>query len=334
MYITLTSGAQDKLGEKCANPFDDIRDVVQQQELPALGRGLFSEAEDKSPILPAITPEPQTRPLPSVPVHRSDNGCSPSHGQGDVVARLPTPNFATVHNDVQQAHDLDTRLGLFFKLTQPFRILKARSKSSNNANEIGSRTDSLRTLAGTRDQVTELQVAQPEDLLYMSAPPPQAISSISRRNTNSSGGSYDTALSRLSGSNTLRLMTTEIEPLSRHTTKSTRFLDVPEQEEDEDDAVSEAGSSNEGLLDRQAPHSPALLAATYAAIDRFTRRFPVSLSYHEANSESAIGRDGEPDEQNLLPLLGYGETGAIVERPNVWTPEKWALLFSVCSVSS
>ncbi|CAE6430049.1 unnamed protein product [Rhizoctonia solani] len=73
------------------------------------------------------------------------------------------------------------------------------------------------------------------------------------------------------------------------------------------------------------PGSPALLAATHAATDRFTRRFPISVSHRKANAAAS-------EEDKLLPLLGYGETGAVVEWPNVWTPEKWALLLSVCSV--
>ncbi|CAE6472443.1 unnamed protein product [Rhizoctonia solani] len=73
------------------------------------------------------------------------------------------------------------------------------------------------------------------------------------------------------------------------------------------------------------PGSPALLAATHTVTDRFTRRFPISVSHLKANAVAS-------EDDKLLPLLGYGETGAVVEWPNVWTPEKWALLFSVCSV--
>ncbi|KAJ1303263.1 hypothetical protein OPQ81_011460 [Rhizoctonia solani] len=73
------------------------------------------------------------------------------------------------------------------------------------------------------------------------------------------------------------------------------------------------------------PGSPALLAATHAATDRFTRRFPISVSHRKANATTS-------EEDQLLPLLGYGETGAVVEWPNAWTPEKWSLLLSVCSV--
>ncbi|QRW20137.1 tetraspanin family protein [Rhizoctonia solani] len=96
---------------------------------------------------------------------------------------------------------------------------------------------------------------------------------------------------------------------------------VPQQE----DAL--LGIPNQGHdVPSMQPGSPALLAATHAATDRFTRRFPISISHRKANTVVS-------EEDKLLPLLGYGETGAVVEWPNVWTPEKWALLLSICSVS-
>ncbi|KAF8607016.1 hypothetical protein BDV93DRAFT_436384 [Ceratobasidium sp. AG-I] len=150
---------------------------------------------------------------------------------------------------------------------------------------------------------------------------------MSRRGTEESGESVGTAVSGPSDTISVRLVAAT-EPLSRRTTKSARFVDVPDEEDEEEDTRSDGGSSTEGLLSRQPPHSPTLLAATHAATDRFTRRFPVSVSYQKANG----GRDGEANDQSLLALLGYGETGAVVEWPNAWTPEKWALLVSVCSV--
>ncbi|CAE6492940.1 unnamed protein product [Rhizoctonia solani] len=110
--------------------------------------------------------------------------------------------------------------------------------------------------------------------------------------------SKGTYCSELSSPNTVRLVPDQ----------DTTFLSVPGQ----------------GHSDCQ-PRSPALLAATHAATDRFTRRFPISVSHRKANAATS-------EEDKLLPLLGYGETGAVVEWPNFWTPEKWALLLSVCSV--
>jgi hypothetical protein len=117
-----------------------------------------------------------------------------------------------------------------------------------------------------------------------------------------SKGTYpSTTFSELSNTNTVRLVTQE----------SITLLGVPNQDHE---------------VPSRQPGSPALLAATHAATDRFTRRFPISVSHRKANS-------GAPEDDRLLSLLGYGETGAVVEWPNVWTPEKWALLLSVCSVS-
>ncbi|CAE7233946.1 unnamed protein product [Rhizoctonia solani] len=109
-----------------------------------------------------------------------------------------------------------------------------------------------------------------------------------------------TAFSELSSPNTAQAVPHQ----------NTTFLSVPNQ--DCNDVPNQPGS-------------PAFLAATHAATDRFTRRFPISVSHRKANAAVS-------EEDKLLPLLGYGETGAIVESPNLWTPEKWALLFSVCSV--
>ncbi|CAE6449740.1 unnamed protein product [Rhizoctonia solani] len=107
--------------------------------------------------------------------------------------------------------------------------------------------------------------------------------------------SKGTYCSELSGPNIVRLVPHQ----------DTTFLSVPGQDNSD-----------------SQPRSPALLAATHAATDRFTRRFPISVSHRKANAATS-------EEDKLLPLLGYGETGAVVEWPNVWTPEKWALLLSV-----
>lgn len=335
LYVTPVATEGVNEGERCANPFDSAQGGVQQQKLPALGRELFSDDEDGEET---TTPPPgpsarnlDTRPLPQVPADAPDSCCPPSYGE--TVARLPTPNFAAVHDDVQRAHDLDTRLGLFFKLTQPFRILKGRPKSGDGASGALD-NESNRPDNPTGAGAPEQYAARTRDLPHSNSTtqqPLQAASSLSRRDTATSGGTFVTAVSGPADADAVRLIANEAEPLSRRTTKSIRFLDVPEQDDIDEDAVSEGGSSSEGLLHRQ-PHSPALLAATHAATDRFTRRFPISLSHRKAN-RGVTGRDGDPEDQNLLPLLGYGETGAVVERPNVWTPEKWALLFSVCSVS-
>ncbi|CAE6463939.1 unnamed protein product [Rhizoctonia solani] len=114
-----------------------------------------------------------------------------------------------------------------------------------------------------------------------------------------SKGTSSTAFSGLSNSNTVRLVPQQ----------DTTILSVPSQDT--------APPTQLG--------SPALLAATHAATDRFTRRFPISVSHRKANATTS-------EEDKILPLLGYGETGAVVEWPNAWTPEKWALLLSVCSV--
>lgn len=319
-------------GERYANPFDNAPGGVQQRKLPALGRELFSDDEGgeemRTPPAGPSIPRLDTRPLPEVPDNLPDSSCPPPYGEN--VARLPTPNFAAVHDDVQRAHDLDTRLGLFFKLTHPFRILKAQSKSGASASGVfnnGGISPGTPTGAGAPKQQAALtgDVPLANSITQQSL---QATSSLSRRDTSTSEGTLVTAVQGPSDTDAVRLITDEAEPLSRRTTKSTRFLDVPDQEDADSDTVSEGGSSREGLLHRQ-PHSPALLAATFGATDRFTRRFPISLSHRKANR--VTNRD--PEDQNLLPLLGYGETGAVVERPNVWTPEKWVLLFSVCSVS-
>ncbi|CAE6486831.1 unnamed protein product [Rhizoctonia solani] len=118
-----------------------------------------------------------------------------------------------------------------------------------------------------------------------------------------SKGTYtSTTLSGISIPDTVRLVPQQ---------QDTGFLSVPSQ-----------GNCDAVLTQ---PGSPALLAATHGATDRFTRRFPISVSHRKANATAS-------DEDKLLPLLGYGETGAVVEWPNAWTPEKWALLLSVCSV--
>lgn len=315
---------EKKEGDGYKNPFDKAQRVVQQQKLPPLGRELFSDDEDGDkpsapppgvPIISALSP-----PLPPLPIDATRGNYTSPYGQ-EAVPRLPTPNFAAVREDDQHTHDIDGRLGLFFKLTQPFRMFNPHSGSKSR---LDAKVDSK---GSPPAEITERRAAEPS---YAPTPMPAPHSTtMSRRGTDESGANGGTILSGSSDKTAIRLIATPTEPLSRGTTKSARFLDVPDQEYEEDGTGSDGGSSTEGLLSRQPPHSPTLLAATHAATDRFTRRFPVSLSYRKANG----GRNGESDDQSLLGLLGYGETGAVVEWPNAWTPEKWALLFSICTVS-
>jgi hypothetical protein len=328
-----STGSLGATGEenRYANPFDDVYKVVQQQKLPALGRELFSDDEDTNEARapPPAVPDSlhQARSLPPIPPESSQSSYPSPRVQEETITRLPTPNFAAIHEDERRAHDIDSRLGLFFKLTQPFRTLRAISRPgvtvSNKADDEAAGSNNAATVAKRMAGLTN-----PIDK-YALAPDPAPdfpCTDLSRRDTAASGQTRTSALSIPSDAATVRLIGTE--PLSRRTTKSARFLDVPGENYDDDGAESDGTSSTEALLSRQPPRSPALLAATHAATDRFTRRFPVSMSYQKAN-----GKKGEPDDQHLLGLLGYGETGTVVEWPNAWTPEKWSLLFSVCSVS-
>lgn len=320
------------------NSSSDIRGAVQQRKLPAPGRELFSDDEDEdlsnAPLPGFPISRRGSRPLPPIPADEPVDDCL-LHQHGETITRFPTPNFAVVHNDVQRAHDLDTRPGLSAKVIRPFKMLKSQLEAGNNpGGAVECDADSLSNQTEVGGQSAGFRALGQAGLYakHTSTVSSSGNSSLSRRDTTTSEGSYITAVSGPPNTNTVRLIGVEAKPHSRHTAKSTRFLDVPEQEQDEGDAVSDVESSSEGLLNRQAPHSPALLAATHTATDRFTRRFPVSLSHRKANCEGAVARNRDPDEHHLLPLLGYGETGAIVEWPSAWMPEKWALLFSVCSV--
>ncbi|KAH7337055.1 hypothetical protein B0J17DRAFT_707398 [Rhizoctonia solani] len=164
------------------------------------------------------------------------------------------------------------------------------------------------------------QRAYPNDVLSKLVHPLKTLRGQSRTGTNNSGlGNYQVA---------------EADALVRHGSKgtytSTTFSDIPSPNTvrlvpQQDTTLLSVPSQGECDALPTQLGSPALLTSTHAATDRFTRRFPISVSHLKANATAS-------EEDKLLPLLGYGETGAVVEWPNAWTPEKWALLLSVCSV--
>ncbi|KAG8743505.1 hypothetical protein FRC10_011896 [Ceratobasidium sp. 414] len=311
-------------GERYENPFDDAHRVIPQQKLPALGRELFLDDED---VAVARAPPPaiqdQAHTLPFVPTGVSQSSCPSPRTQGGAIPRLPTPNFAAVRKSGGRADDTNM-FGLLSKFTQPFRTFRAQSRSGASLDGMvehstvdkGGRAGHVAVaLEGPRTELTNTAgdcAPNPDLVPNLSAPrvPGQATATDNQVHTSVFSAPPDT---------TIKLVNTEL-------TKPT-YPDPEGENHDEAGTESDEESTEGVLRRRRPPRSPTLLAAIHGATDRFTRRFPVSMSYRKAN-----GRGGEKDDQHLLVLLGYGETGAVVEWPNAWTPEKWSLLFSVCSV--
>ncbi|KAG9118413.1 hypothetical protein FRC07_007089 [Ceratobasidium sp. 392] len=291
--------------ERYENPFDDAHKVVPQQKLPALGRELFSDDEDGGVAhAPPLAAQDQDYPLPSIPINASKSSSLSPRAQGETITRLPTPNFAAMDSKSDgRTNDTDNMFGLPSKFTRPFRTLMAHSRPGAKEEmivenkEASAGATAAESCTSGIDQASELPSAR---ILH------QDVDTGGQTQVSNVSAPLDT---------TVKL----VHPaLSRNASK----------ENHDEDVTGYGEESTENLLrQRRPPRSPTLLAAIHGVTDRFTRRFPVSMSYRKAN-----GREGDPDDQHLLALLGYGETGAIVEWPNAWTPEKWSLLFSVCSV--
>ncbi|KAG8776374.1 hypothetical protein FRC12_000933 [Ceratobasidium sp. 428] len=311
---TKSSEATDER-DRYENPFDDAHEAAPQRKLPAPGRELFSDDEDAGITHMPPTEQDQGHPLPPNPTDVPSSDSMSPRAQGEKTPRLPIPNSATVRQSNERMDDINSLSGLVSKFTQPFKRLRVQSKAedgrSNKADSSGiSAEDSNPTTSlegktrgsinATEDRASDMNQASSSpapNMLCQDAPNSQAQAS---------------DVSAPPDTTTIRLV---------HSTPSQSSIK-------DDHGESIIGLDEESTLKhRRPPRSPTLLAAIHGVTDRFTRRFPVSMSYRKAN-----GRAGDPDDQHLLALLGYGETGAIVEWPNAWTPEKWSLLFSVCSV--
>ncbi|KAG9118444.1 hypothetical protein FRC07_007049 [Ceratobasidium sp. 392] len=306
--------------ERYENPFDDAHKVVPQQKLPALGRELFSDDEDGGVAhAPPIAAQDQDRPLPPIAIDASKSNCPSPRAQGETVTRLPTPNFAAIDSKSDgRTKNTDYMFGLPSKFTRPFRTLMTHSglgasgdmrvDNSEALTGAGYPTTTLEEHGAKTTDATENWISGTDQALEL------PNSRILHQDVDTGG---QTQASNVSAplDTTIRLVHSSPSP-------------SPSKDSHNGYAVEYDEESTEGLLRRRRPpHSPTLLAAIHGVTDRFTRRFPVSMSYRKAD-----GREGGADDQHLLALLGYGETGAIVEWPNAWTPEKWSLLFSVCSV--
>ncbi|KAG8702049.1 hypothetical protein FRC08_003725 [Ceratobasidium sp. 394] len=313
------------------NPFDDAHKAVPQRKLPALGRELFSDDED---VAVAHAPPPaiqdQAHPPPIIPTGAPQSSYPSPYNRGTAIPRLPTPNFAAAHKSNGRADDTNL-FGLLSKFTQPFRAFKAQSSS-----EVGRIDD------GTIDKDNDISTRTGDVAVVLEGPRTEFVDTMGNRapNPDLAPGLPTTMLDQATATDgqartlalsapldtTVKLVNAE---LTSQSASEPTCPDTDDNNHGEDDAESDGESSTRGILrQRRPPRSPTLLAAIHGATDRFTRRFPVSMSYRKAN-----GREGEQGDEHLLALLGYGETGAIVEWPNAWTPEKWSLLLSVCSVS-
>ncbi|KAG8714439.1 hypothetical protein FRC09_017638 [Ceratobasidium sp. 395] len=311
---TKSSEATDER-DRYENPFDDVHEAAPQRKLPALGRELFSEDEDVGITHVPPTEQDQGHPLPPTPTNVPNSDSMSPRAQGETTPRLLIPNSATARRSNERMNDINSLSGLVSKFTQPFKRPKVQSKAengrSNKANSSGiSAEDSNPTtsLEGKADGPISATEDYASNMDQASSPsaPSMLLQDIPNSQAQTPGvpAPPDTT--------TIRLV---------HSTPSQSSIKGGHGE-------SIIGLDEESTLrQRRPPRSPTLLAAIHGVTDRFTRRFPVSMSYRKAN-----GRAGDPDDQHLLALLGYGETGAIVEWPNAWTPEKWSLLFSVFSV--
>ncbi|KAG8775519.1 hypothetical protein FRC12_001443 [Ceratobasidium sp. 428] len=311
---TKSSEATDER-DRYENPFDDVYEAAPQRKLPALGRELFSEDEDVGITHVPPTEQDQGHPLPPTPTNVPNSDSMSPRAQGETTPRLLIPNSATARRSNERMNDINSLSGLVSKFTQPFKRLRVQSKAEYSGNnkenssgisvEDNNPTTSLeKKAAGSTNAIEDCASGMDQPLS------PLAPSMLHQNVPNSQAQ-------------------TPGAPAPPDTTTIRLVHSTPSQSSIEDDhGESVIASGEESILrHRRPPRSPTLLAAIHGVTDRFTRRFPVSMSYRKAN-----GRVGDPDDQHLLALLGYGETGAIVEWPNAWTPEKWSLLFSVCSV--
>ncbi|QRV92367.1 tetraspanin family protein [Ceratobasidium sp. AG-Ba] len=278
-----------EIKERYYNPLGEAQKSVQQQKLPALGRELYSEDEDTGRVR---TPPPaalnQARSL-------RPNTTNPAAYE-EPISRFPTPNFAEASKDSGRMND-SNMFGLLSKLTGPFRVVKAQSILGSGVG--GKVVDEECGISLEENATSSAGALEFRSIHPIPARPP----SIPLRDGSLNNHKDASTQSLPTDAASIRLVVDSKDTSNNNCTKS-----------------------EEPFLDREPPRSPALLASIHRATDRFTRRFPVSMSYRKANGK------GEGDDRHLLGLLGYGDTGAIVEWPNAWTPEKWSLLLSVCSV--